>query len=118
MYIFVYGTLKRGRRANYLLANSRFLGEGSIEGYDMYLVVDFPAIVKGKGIVKGEVYEIDEETLKELDNYEGFPLLYDRVLESVNLYNGKEIEAYVYVYRNDTSELSKMDLNEDGMYEF
>lgn len=58
----------------------------------------FPYLINDKNQgkhVKGEVFKIDEITLKILDILEGYPDLYIR--ENIQLLlKGKEIEAVVY----------------------
>jgi len=117
-YIFVYGTLKRNKGANHFLSNAKFIGEGVIQGYEMYIVGYFPGIVKGKGKIRGEVYEVDEEILEMLDEYEGVPDLYERIRENVKLDNGKELEAYFYLYKGDVSSFEEAPINSIGEYEF
>ncbi len=105
--VFVYGTLKRGFRLHFYLESGKFLGEGFIEGYEMYIVDWYPAVIKGKGKVFGEIYEVDDKTLKLLDEIEDEGLLYKRVKEKV--YTGKGIvEAFIYVYLKDVSDLRKI----------
>ena len=100
MKVFVYGTLKRGFSANSMLQGARYLGEGVIEGYDMYDLGSFPAIIEGEGKVRGEVYEVDKGTLNLLDFYEGVPNLYVRKKVKVKMENGKIEDAYAYIFRN------------------
>ncbi len=117
-YIFVYGTLKRGKRANSLLSDAKFIGSGTVSGYEMYMVSDYPGVVRGEGRVKGEVYEVDGETLKRLDEYEGVPILYERIEEAVELEDGRKVRAYLYLYKGRIDDLRKAELNERGEYEF
>jgi gamma-glutamylcyclotransferase (GGCT)/AIG2-like uncharacterized protein YtfP len=53
----------------------RFLGFAeTLEGFTMYSWIDgrYPMIVNhGKTIIKGELYEVSEELLEQLDQYEG-----------------------------------------------
>ncbi len=117
-YVFVYGTLKRGKRAHSLLSWAKFVGEGTVSGYEMYIVRDYPGIVRGEGKVRGEVYEVDEETLKKLDEYEGVPFYYERVEETTELDSGERVRAYLYLYKGSVKGLRKAGLNERGEYEF
>lgn len=87
--IFVYGTLKRGAcRAN-LLDTSRFLSEAKTKPlYRLYSVCGhYPALINATradvtnhGVeVEGEVYEIEENILRQLDAVEGIDEgLYER----------------------------------------
>ncbi len=76
MYIFVYGSLRYGFELHHIISKSRFVGLGYIEGYDMYDLGSYPGIIKGDGIVWGEVYEINDELIKfldEVEDYKGSP---------------------------------------------
>ena len=118
IFIFVYGTLKKGKRAHHLLSGAKLIGSGIVRGYDMYIVSDYPGIVKGEGTVKGEVYEVDEDILKKLDEYEGVPLLYTRIEDTVKLENGRQLRANIYLYKGKINTLKKAPVNEKGEYEF
>lgn len=102
--VFVYGTLRKGQIRHEVLKGSLFIGYGLLKGYDMYSLGNFPAIVKGNGIVYGEVYSINEETLKILDYIEGVDYeLYKRELQTIELESGEVIEAFVYVFSGNLS---------------
>jgi len=79
--VFVYGTLRRGLGNHGYLANSRLVGEATINGYEMFDYGYFPAVVKGNGVIHGEIYEISDKTLKQLDTLEGHPKFYLRMEE-------------------------------------
>ena len=74
--LFVYGTLKRGCGAHYLLRRAEFLGEAVTRPcYRLYDLGAYPALVEdANGVaVRGELWAVDEATLRELDEYEGAP---------------------------------------------
>lgn len=98
-YVFVYGTLLKGKRNHHILSNSKFIGKGTISGYFMFNLGTYPGIQKSKHDSKviGEVYEVDETTMKVLDELEEVGYLYNKELIDVNLEN-KTIKAYVYEY--------------------
>lgn len=68
----VYGTLKKGNRLNYVLKDSKFLGEIEIPGFDMYSLGYYPAIERGSGSILAEIYEVSDRVLKLTDSIEGF----------------------------------------------
>lgn len=70
--IFVYGTLKQGFRAHHMLGNeTKFLGATKIPGV-LVSCGHFPGLLPDNLCeVHGEVYEIPEIKLRELDFYEG-----------------------------------------------
>ncbi len=91
--VFVYGTLKKGFGNNSLLKDSKFLGEATTA--DRWLMIGkgmgFPYLLKkdkmkGK-IIKGELYEVDKNTLNRLDQLEGVPTHYKRVSTSIKCGN-------------------------------
>lgn len=78
--VFVYGSLKRGYWNNSLLSTAKFIGEAfTIDGsYTMY-DGGFPYVVLGgDDDVSGEVWEVDDDTLRNLDRLEGVPDHYVR----------------------------------------
>lgn len=71
--LFVYGTLKKGYGNHGYIGGSKLITQSAvIDGYDMYSLGGFPGVVKGKGTVYGELYEIDDETLGHCDLLEGY----------------------------------------------
>lgn len=70
--VFVYGSLMKGEFNHHLLKDAEFVGEGSIYG-KMYSLIYYPAVVHSKvKQVYGEVYRVSEDTLKNLDELEGY----------------------------------------------
>lgn len=109
--VFVYGTLKQGKgNHQWYLTDSNFLGSGSIEGYDLYDLGPFPAIVPqlnpDNSKVYGELYEVTNDVLAGLNGLEGYREhapdtgLYDRADVIVTMQNGEEThDALVYFMR-------------------
>ncbi|NPA16561.1 MAG: gamma-glutamylcyclotransferase [Aquificae bacterium] len=111
-YLFVYGTLKRGGKLHRYMDGARFIGEGRIEGYRMYLVDWYPAVVRGYGNVYGEVYMVDRKLLRLIDGIEEEGVLYRR--EKVDVKMGdKTIKCWVYIYLGSVSGLEPV---EDGTF--
>ena len=83
--LFVYGTLMQGMRNHLYLEKAKFLGTAQTKPeYELLYNGSIPAAKPGgHEIVKGELYEADEATLKSLD-----------VLEEVDvkLYTKSEID--------------------------
>ncbi len=87
MLIFVYGSLRKGFINNFLLKNQNYLGE-FITKKEYHLFgpksLLFPYLVESqinnqKQVnIYGEVYEIDETTLKKIDDYTNNPDFYLR----------------------------------------
>jgi gamma-glutamylcyclotransferase (GGCT)/AIG2-like uncharacterized protein YtfP len=81
--VFVYGTLRyRGSRSITTLGDTYYVG-GAITKPDWQLwdLGQFPALVPGgQDIIVGEVWEVDDELMRVLDQIEGYPTLYRRQL--------------------------------------
>lgn len=70
-HLFVYGTLRSGGEAAWLLRGCRLVGLGTVAG-TLYGLGDYPALVVGRGErVEGEVWRCPADLLPRLDEYEG-----------------------------------------------
>ena len=100
--VFVYGTLMKGHgNHRYYLMQSEFLGPGEIAGYALYAVSSYPGIVPEVGEkVKGEVYQVDHETLERLDRLKEEDSLYLRKSVEV-LMSGQLVRAWTYLWNHD-----------------
>jgi len=101
--VFVYGSLMRGF-VNHepFLSQAVSLGEGTTEGILYAVSGSFPGMIHGDGVVHGEIYEVSEDELRDLDQLEGYrgtdTDLYSRERVSVNLRIGVNIQAWAYFY--------------------
>ena len=110
-FIFVYGTLRRGERADLGKKASNFgvvpVGLDEINGR-MYHMGAFPAVKAESGefdsskpVVTGEVFLVtDTSIMAVLDAYEGYPNLYTRLKTSTR--GGRLV--WVYVFPHPTTE--------------
>lgn len=93
--VFVYGSLLSGERNHHFLARSQHIGEARTR--PMYTLFDlgaYPALVaEGTTSITGEIYEVDEATLAELDRLEGHPRLYQRT--PIILANNTPVVTYL-----------------------
>ena len=105
--VFVYGTLMKGETNHDFLQNATFLDKTVIEGYDMYNVGWYPAIIDGEGLAIGEVYRVPVEDMTSIDSLEGEGSLYEKRCVRITV-NGVPDFAFVYVYLDDCSDLSKI----------
>ncbi len=77
--VAVYGSLKKGFGNHRLLERAKMIGETFTKPeFHMGSFGAFPGIVKGDKKVKVEVYEVDNNTFKNLDRLEGYPNFYNR----------------------------------------
>lgn len=103
---FIYGTLKKDFFNHHILMTNKGLFQGYVETKDKYpmflLEEPFPYLQddKGKGFhIKGELYEIKDRYIDNMDFFEGVPDLYYRDRIKV-LKDNKEIDCYVYFKTN------------------
>ncbi len=110
MRVFVYGTLQKGLVRHYALEQANFLGYGTIKA-TLYDLGSYPGIKEGDFDVYGELYEVDETILKELDKIEAY---YPEFPEKSH-YIRKEVQvkmqiddsiqtAFVYYYNGKVDE--------------
>jgi len=98
LLLFVYGTLKRGKKNHYALMNAHYLNE-SCTSLD-YLLVDlghYPGMVEKQQdgfSIQGELFKIPYDLLVELDKIEDAPFLFN--LEPITLADGSKAFAYLY----------------------
>ena len=96
--IFTYGTLLRNCGNDHLLVGSKLLEANAITPptLTMLNLGSFPGIVEdGTTAVKGELYEVDEDTLARLDRLEGHPGFYERKPIAITTAEG-EVAAEAY----------------------
>ncbi|XP_043473920.1 putative gamma-glutamylcyclotransferase CG2811 isoform X2 [Leptopilina heterotoma] len=127
--VFVYGTLKRGEPNHKLIENTtngyaKFLGSGkTVTKYPLVIATKFnvPFLLKKSGIghqIIGEVYDVDTEMLKKLDELEEHPDFYLRTEEHILLDSQDQnisdtilnedtslIKAWIYFLPNFKTEL-------------
>lgn len=107
--LFVYGTLKRGHRLHSHLKGQSYLGEGqTLPEFRLLNCGWYPALVEsedGRSIC-GEVWQVDNETLKRLDEVEDVGSgLYERREISL-LAPFDDAAAITYVYLQDVTGLA------------
>ncbi|QDT35509.1 gamma-glutamylcyclotransferase family protein [Thalassoglobus polymorphus] len=105
--IFVYGTLKRGDCRHHVVSRFHFLGEAVTQPvYRLFHLGSYPGLVEvaeDGSEVQGELYAIDPERIREVDEIEGVEAgLYQRV--PVQLQSPWRISgAETYLYLGDVS---------------
>ena len=107
--VAVYGSLRRGMsNYQYYLSNSEYKGTFTTEPeYTLHSLSYYPGLkLNGNHSIVMEVYEVDEDTLKNLNRLEGYypgekSTFYDRI--EIDTPWGK---AFTYIYVNELSKES------------
>lgn len=115
-YLFVYGTLKRGFSNNHLLNQAEFLGAAKTLGKYSLWVSGIPYVFKGEAVsyIHGELYHVDNLTLKIIDRLEGHPEWYRREEVKVVTEKGETVTAWLYFYPEKRGKLVKAGRYEHG----
>jgi len=99
-YLFVYGQFRDTAKS--LLSNPIHCGRSSIDG-KIYKVNDFyPGFVDGDGKIIGDVYIVEPETFKTLDEFEGDEYIRAKVTTDSGL------ECWVYKYILDVAKFEEI----------
>lgn len=117
VYIFTYGTLKKGFINNYFLSDAIFVSKATtIEKYQMYPCRGnaYPFLIKSEKNhqIKGEVFKTNnQKILDRLDELEDYPNLYLKEFIKVKLEsNNQVINALIY-FKNEETNFDVIDLN-------
>ncbi|MDJ0269122.1 MAG: gamma-glutamylcyclotransferase [Aigarchaeota archaeon] len=117
LLLFVYGLLMCGFSLHGRLKGSRLVGRGFIEGYRLIDLGEYPGAVMGDGRVWGEVYEISESLLEELDRVEDVEGgLYRRVAVDVYFDEEKRFRESAQFYEYTGKQVESARAVEDGDY--
>jgi gamma-glutamylcyclotransferase (GGCT)/AIG2-like uncharacterized protein YtfP len=109
MHLFVYGSLRQGFPNHFFLKNARYIGP--FHTIDKYIMIAqkskaFPYIVHSfaggnSTTISGELYDVDAETLRSIDDLEGHPEFYRR--RTVIISNDTiSYSAYIYILENSS----------------
>lgn len=84
IYVFVYGSLKRGNYNHSHLIKAQFIAPHTTAAeYTLFDMGMYPAVIPfGDTAIQGEIYKVNEFELASLDALEGYPDYYDRILIS------------------------------------
>jgi len=95
--VFVYGSLRKGSSNHFRLGKAPFVEEGWILGR-LYRIDWYPGMrLDEEGVpVRGEIYEIEREALRELDAFEGNE--FERLKTKVHAKGDGDFHVWLYEY--------------------
>ncbi len=103
--LFVYGSLRKGMSHHHYLKDQKFIGRARSALKFAVKMLTFEGIEGEYPIAQesgdgrpldGEIYEINDDILQMLDEYEEYPELYDRRAFDFITDEGTTIEALMY----------------------
>jgi len=108
--IFVYGSLKKDHYAEHYLKDATYRGQATTEqaNWDMYAIPSkddgdqhYPGVqTGGEYRIEGELYMVDEDTLKKLDIFEEVGLSYTRKTIALDHPETKKAWMYIHICNN------------------
>lgn len=119
VYLFVYGSLKRGFENEYFLDKAKYISKAStVRKFAMYTAQggEYPYLLKDKPLntIEGELYKIARrDLLKKIDLFEGSPDYYTR--ESIEVKSRSfdtNKRAFTYFYMNKKDHKKKQPITE------
>jgi gamma-glutamylcyclotransferase (GGCT)/AIG2-like uncharacterized protein YtfP len=113
--VFVYGSLRRGGvgAMSIRFPNSKFIANAQVNG-SLYDLGAYPGLLldESKSLVTGEVYEVDDEILNQLDEFESSS---DYLRRQVNVDIGNDItKSWIYVPEHSSEFNSERTLIKSG----
>ena len=90
--LFVYGSLKAGGSAHYLLQKAFAEVEGVLNQVELTVHDGYPMLRAGSTQVEGEVYRIPDFLWPALDDWEDVPRVYSRRRRT--LFDGRDVWVY------------------------
>lgn len=112
MFYFAYGANMERFHMRRLCPGSRFVSTAKLADHELAFVRSSPTATSGVAdlkmargkVVEGVLWEITEQDLKALDQYEGYPKEYIRRTMTVETPDGKKVQALAYVVANPRRE--------------
>lgn len=99
-YLFVYGLFRDSARN--LLGQFTHCGKAFVKGKLFKVNEFYPGFTPGDGKVWGDVYLINPDVFKQLDEFEGHEYLRTKVKTST------DIECWIYQYKYDTTQFKEI----------
>lgn len=99
-YLFVYGLFRDSARN--LLGQFTHCGKAFVKGKLFKVNEFYPGFTPGDGKVWGDVYLINPDVFKQLDEFEGHEYIRTKTKTST------DIECWIYQYKYDTTKFKEI----------
>ena len=99
-YLFVYGLFRDSARN--LLGQFTHCGKAFVKGKLFKVNEFYPGFTPGDGKVWGDVYLINPDVFKQLDEFEGHEYIRTKTKTST------DIECWIYQYKYDTTQFKEI----------
>lgn len=113
--VFVYGSLRRGsaRSMSIRFPNAKFIAKAEVSG-SLYDLGEYPAALtnESNSLVIGEAYEVDDELLNKLDDFEASSN-YRRKQVEISV-GSQQSTGWIYVPADDPESYAHRTLIESG----
>lgn len=113
--VFVYGSLRRGsaRSMSIRFPNAKFIAKAEVSG-SLYDLGEYPAALtnESNSLVIGEAYEVDDELLNTLDDFEASSN-YRRKQVEISV-GSQQSTGWIYVPADDPESYAHRTLIESG----
>ena len=113
--VFVYGSLRRGsaRSMSIRFPNAKFIAKAEVSG-SLYDLGEYPAALtnESNSLVIGEAYEVDDELLNKLDDFEASSN-YRRKQVEISV-GSQQSTGWIYVPADDPASYAHRTLIESG----
>ena len=93
--IFSYGTLQKSK-----FSRGKETKSATLTGPYEIMQSPSPLLIelnKGNFVIKGTLFEVDQDEIDEIDDYEGLPHLFKREQKTVTLEDGTKEIAWIYL---------------------
>ncbi|WP_373036126.1 gamma-glutamylcyclotransferase family protein [Sulfurimonas sp.] len=93
--IFSYGTLQKSK-----FTRGKEVKPGTLTGAYEIMSGDFPLLQemhKGTNVINGLLFEVSQDEIDEIDDYENMPHFFKRQEKQIVLEDGKKETAWVYL---------------------
>lgn len=116
-YMLFFGSLRKNSKRGYNFdrfgtGSQKYLGDYSLEGFEMYDVGAYPTICEGDGNIKVELHEVTDYAAQRIEMMEQGAGYTSKTMQVQH--GGKLVEAVIYFWNKDKIEARGLKRFESG----